>query len=130
MDEIVTLAPWSPWPLAIPIVLLVGAIAVSIVGTRLRMKPMREAGYVTFIVAAFGGVAIWWSLASMWDTGERQDALVELGYEGPTFSAGTDVVDGELPPIAWQAERDGERVRGVLLHQGGDQWIVRETRRG
>ena len=35
-------------------------------------------------------------------------------------------VAGELPPLAWQAIRDGERVRGVLRHVDGDRWEIRE----
>ncbi|WP_448808099.1 hypothetical protein [Agromyces bauzanensis] len=49
------------------------------------------------------------------------------GYGSPTFSGSTDVVGGELPPLAWQAIRDGERVRGVLVPLGGEQWEIRET---
>ena len=57
---------------------------------------------------------------------QRTDALVALGYESPTFTASTNLAGGEAPPIAFQAIRDGERVRGVLVSVGGDQWEVRE----
>jgi hypothetical protein len=79
MNEVVTLEPWSPWPLVIPAIVLVAAVMASIVGTRL------------------------------------------------TFSGSVDLSGGELPPIAFQAERDGERVRGVLKPLGGDRWEVAEV---
>ena len=57
---------------------------------------------------------------------ERANALISLGYKSPTFSAGMPPTASSLPLIAWQAERDGERVRGVIKSLGGDQWEVAE----
>jgi len=67
-----------------------------------------------------------WSMSGLWDASAREEALVGAGYESPTFSGSTDVVGGELPPIGWQAIRDGERVRGVLQPVDGDRWEIRE----
>lgn len=65
-------------------------------------------------------------MSGIWDTGARQAAFAAEGFESPTFSGSTDVTAGELPPLAWQAIRDGERV-GVLRPLGGDRWEIRET---
>jgi hypothetical protein len=127
MNEVVTLEPWSPWPLVIPAIVLVAAVMASIVGTRFDSKPMREAGYVAFVVAGLAAVGMTWTLSGIWDTQQRTTALVGLGYESVTFSGSVDLSGGELPPIAFQAERDGERVRGVLKPLGGDRWEVAEV---
>ncbi|WP_127791926.1 hypothetical protein [Agromyces sp. LHK192] len=134
MDATVTLEPWEPWPLVIPALLLVAGIAMSIVGTRKKWKPMREGGYVVFIIGALACGAMAWSLSGIWDAEQRTRALESLGYESPMFGAGTSPVGidgsgagGDLPPIGFQAVRDGERVRGVMLHQGGDRWLVEEV---
>jgi hypothetical protein len=126
MSEVVTLEPWSPWPLVFPAVVLVAAVMASIVGARFRSKPMREAGYVAFVIAALAAIAMTWTLSGIWDTQQRTAALVELGYESVTFSGSSDLSGGELRPIAFQAERDGERVRGVLRPLGGERWEVAE----
>ncbi|WP_136709067.1 hypothetical protein [Agromyces sp. H66] len=124
---IVTIEPWSPWPLAIPAVVVIASTMASVVGTRFRSRPMREAGYTGFVVGALAIVWMTWSLSGIWDTGARREAFAAAGYESPTFSGSTDVSAGELPPLAWQAVRDGERVRGVLRPLGGDRWEIRET---
>ena len=36
------------------------------------------------------------------------------------------VIENRLAPLAWQAVRDGERVRGVLRDLGDDRWEVAE----
>lgn len=127
MNEVVTLEPWSPWPLVFPAIVLVAAVMASIVGTRFRSKSMREAGYVAFVIAALAVVALTWTLSGIWDTQQRTAALMALGYESVTFSGSVDLSSGELPPNAFQAERDGERVRGVLKPLGGDRWEVAEV---
>lgn len=126
MNEVVTLEPWSPWPLVFPAIVLVVAVMASIVGTRFRSKTVRESGYVAFIVGALAAVAMTWTLSGIWDSQQRTAALVALGYSSPTFGASTDLSGGELSPIAFQAIRDGERVRGVMKPLGGDQWEVAE----
>lgn len=126
MNEVVTLEPWSPWPLVFPALVLLAGAAVSIIGTRRRNKPLRESGYVAIVFGALAAGAMTYSMSGIWDVEQRTAALVALGYESPTFSAGTSLSGGEVPPIAFQAIRDGERVRGVLVSVGGDQWEVRE----
>ena len=126
MNEIVTLEPWSPWPLVFPALVLLAGAAVSIIGTRRRNKPLRESGYVAIVFGALAAGAMTYSMSGIWDVEQRTAALVALGYESPTFSASTGLSTGEVPPIAFQAIRDGERVRGVLVSVGGDQWEVRE----
>lgn len=126
MNEVVTLEPWSPWPLVFPALVLLAGAAVSIIGTRRRNKPLRESGYVAIVFGALAAGAMTYSMSGIWDVEQRTAALVALGYESPTFSASTGLSTGEVPPIAFQAIRDGERVRGVLVSVGGDQWEVRE----
>ena len=126
MNEIVTLEPWSPWPLVFPALVLLAGAAVSIIGTRRRNKPLRESGYVAIVFGALAAGAMTYSMSGIWDVEQRTAALVALGYESPTFSASTGLSTGEVPPIAFQAIRDGERVRGVLVSVGDDQWEVRE----
>lgn len=126
MSRIVTLEPWSPWPLVFPVLVVLAGAAVSIIGTRRRSKPLRETGYVAIILGALAVGAMTYSMSGIWDTQQRTAALVSLGYESPTFSAGTSLAGGELPPIAFQAIRDGERVHGVIASVGDDRWEVRE----
>ena len=71
-----------------------------------------------------------YSMSGIWDTQQRTDALVALGYEEPTFTASMGLATGQVPLIAFQAIRDGERVRGVIEQVDGDQWEVREVRGG
>lgn len=125
---IITIEPWNPWPLVFPGIVIAGAFVASAIGTRRRWKPLREAGYAAFVVGALTIAWMTWSMSGLWDTSARQSAFVAEGYESPTFSGSTDVMGGELPPLAWQAVRDGERVRGVLVPVGGERWEIRETR--
>jgi hypothetical protein len=126
VSEIVTLEPWSPWPLVFPVLVVLAGAAVSIIGSRRRNKPLRETGYVAIILGALAVGAMTYSMSGIWDTQQRTAALVSLGYESPTFSAGMSLAGGELPPIAFQAIRDGERVHGVIASVGDDRWEVRE----
>ncbi|KRC61656.1 hypothetical protein ASE14_12525 [Agromyces sp. Root81] len=126
VDVIVTITPWNPWPVAIPLVVLVVAVVVSIVGTRRRSKPIRELGYVLFIVSALTAGGMAWVLSGIWDTRAREQALEELGYISPTFSGGMGVSERGLAPIDFTAELDdGTRVNGVLVDQGGGRWLVK-----
>jgi hypothetical protein len=127
VNEIVTVTPWHPWPLAIPIVIAIGGIVVSSIGTRRHSKPVRELGSAIFFLAALGALAMFGFMPGSWDQGARADALIGLGYESPTFSAEQITGPGEPAVIAFQAERDGERVRGFLKSTGGDQWQVTEV---
>jgi hypothetical protein len=127
-SEVVTIAAWNPWPLVFPGVVLVVAIMASAVGSRYRSKPVRETGYALFVVGALAVAWMTWSMSGIWDTQAREAALIGAGYQSPTFSGTTDVIAGELPPVAWQAVRDGERLRGVLRPLGGDRWEIREVR--
>jgi len=126
VNDVVTLEPWSPWPLVFPALVLLAGAAVSIIGTRRRSKPLRESGYVAILLGALAAGAMTYSMSGIWDVEQRTAALVALGYESPTFSASTSLTGGEVPPIAFQAIRDGERVRGVLVAVGDDRWEVRE----
>ena len=105
--------------------MLAGAAA-SIIGTRRRNKPLRETGYVAIIIGALAAAAMTYSMSGIWDTQQRTAALASLGYESPTFSGSTSPAGGELPPIAFQAIRDGERGRGVIAPVDGKRWEVRE----
>ncbi|MFE6967635.1 hypothetical protein ACFVAJ_21355 [Agromyces sp. NPDC057679] len=126
MNEIVTIEPWSPWPLAIPIVIAAAGVVVSSLGTRRRSKPVRELGSGVFLIAIVAFAAMFGIMPGSWDQGERRKALIAVGYESPTFSAEQIVGPGEPAAVAFQAEREGERVRGVLRHQGDAQWEIAE----
>ena len=125
MNEVVTLAPWNPWPLLFPVLILIAAVVVSIVGARRKVAPLRETGYIVFIIAALAGGAMLWTMTSIWDSEQRTAALVALGYESPTYGSSASN-PSEASSVAFQAERDGERVRGAFVHLGGDQWRVTE----
>ena len=127
MDEVVTLQPWNPVPLVIPALIVLAGVGVSIIGTHRRVKPLRETGYVAIVFGALAAVAMTYSMAGIWDAEQRTDALVSLGYETPTFSASMGLGAGETPPIAFQAVRDGVRVRGVLVQVDDDRWQVQEV---
>jgi hypothetical protein len=124
--EVVVIEPWSPWPLIFPAILAVIGILASVIGTRFESKTMRESGYVAFLIAGLALVAMTWSLAGIWDSQQRADAMISLGYESPTFSGSLNLAGDRLAPIAWQAVHDGERVRGVLRPLGDDRWEIAE----
>lgn len=125
MNEVVTLEPWSPWPLVFPALVVLAGAAVSVIGARRRNKPLRETGYVAIVFGALAIGAMTYSMAGIWDTQQRHDALVSLGYESPTFSSSLSL-SREAAPIAFQAVRDGVRVRGALVEVGDARWEVRE----
>lgn len=124
MNDTVTLAPWEPWPLVIPAVVIFAAIAASVVGTRVRRKRLREMGYLGFLVGALVAGAMFWMLTAIHDSQQRAAALIELGYLKPTFGGGQSLAAGTTGLVPFQAEFHGERVRGVLRPLGGDQWEV------
>ncbi|WP_022889171.1 hypothetical protein [Agromyces italicus] len=126
MNEIVTIAPWNPWPLAIPVVIAGAGVVVSSLGTRRRSKPVRELGSGIFLIAVIAFAAMFGVMPGSWDQGERRETLIAAGYDSPTFSAEQVVGPGEPAAVAFQAERDGTRVRGVLRHQGGSEWEIAE----
>ncbi|QAY72512.1 hypothetical protein ET445_03310 [Agromyces protaetiae] len=125
MTETVVIAAWNPWPLIFPVLIALAGVALSIVGTRRRSKPVREGGYVAFLVGALALAAMTWSLSGMWDSGARTDALARLGIEHPVYSGDFTLYDDALAPIAFTGERDGEPVRGVLVQVEGERWEVR-----
>lgn len=127
MDEIVTIEPWNPWPLAIPIVIAVVGVVVSSRGTRRHSRPVRELGTGLFLLSLIALAAMFGVMPGSWDQSVRAEALLAAGYDSPTFSAEQVVGPGEPAVIAFQAERDGERVRGVLRHQGGAEWQIAEV---
>ncbi|WP_350348232.1 hypothetical protein ABIQ69_16610 [Agromyces sp. G08B096] len=127
MTEVVTIEPWNPWPLVFPVAVLAFGVFASIVGARRRSKPLREAGYTGVLLGGLALVAMQFALAGMWDSGARVDALREAGYDQATFGGHLALVGDGLPPIAFQADRDGERVRGTLHHLGGDRWEIHEV---
>ena len=125
-EVIITIAPWNPWPVAIPLLVLLAGVVVSFVGTRRRSKPIRELGYVLFLVSALTAGAMAWVMSGIWDTQAREQALEELGYDSPTFSGGMALSEHGLPPIDFTAERaDGTRVSGMLIDQGDGRWLVK-----
>ncbi|RZS63670.1 hypothetical protein EV187_3579 [Agromyces ramosus] len=124
MNDVVTLEPWSPWPLLIPGVVLVVAVVASVLGTRHRHKRVRELGYLGFLVAALAALAMVWVLSAIWDSRQRVEALTELGYLTPTFGGGMSFAAGTTGVVPFQAVHGEERVRGVLRPLGGDQWEV------
>ena len=128
VTEFITIEPWNPWPLVFPAIVVVVAIMASLVGTHFGSKPVRESGYALFVVGGLAAAWMTWSMSGIWDTSARETALISAGYESPTFSGNAGAVAGELPPMAWQAIRDGERVRGVLRPIDGDRWDLRVIR--
>lgn len=126
ITEVITIQPWNPWPLILPAIVVVVAVMASVVGTHFTSKPVREAGYALFVVGGLAAAWMTWSMSGLWDTSAREAAFIDAGYESPTFSGNAGAVAGELPPLAWQAVRDGERVRGVLRPLQGDQWEISE----
>ena len=124
-DLIVTLEPWRPWPLLWPAVVLLVAVVVSIIGGRRSSLPVRETGFVLFVLGfAMGAMA--WSMSAIWDTEQRSAALIAHGYRTPTFGGvdnPTAIASGIIEFHA--VGPDGERVRGNLVSLGGDEWRVR-----
>ncbi|MCD2440744.1 hypothetical protein LQ757_00485 [Agromyces sp. SYSU K20354] len=126
MNETVTITPWNAWPLIIPAVIAVAGIVISSRGTRHHQKGVRELGTSLFLLAVLAGAGMFAIMPGAWDQGERRKALESIGYTSPTFSAEVVQAAGEAGVTAFQAERDGKRVRGVIKSLGGDQWEVEE----
>lgn len=127
MNEIVTITPWSPWPLIIPAIAAIAGIVISSRGTRRHSKAVRELGTTLFLLAALTTAGMFAIMPGAWDQGERAKALIGIGYTSPTFSAEGIQRPGEPAVTAFQAERDGLRVRGSMRSLGGDQWQVEEV---
>ncbi|GAA1800708.1 hypothetical protein [Agromyces neolithicus] len=127
MNEIVTVPPWNAWPLVIPVVIAIAGVVISSLGTRRHAKGVRELGTSLFLLAVLAAVGMFAIMPGAWDQGERRKALEEIGYTSPTFSAEVVQKPGEPGVTAFQAERDGQRVRGVIKSLGGDQWEVSEV---
>ena len=87
MNEVVTLEPWSPWPLVFPVLVLLGGAAVSIIGTRRRNKPLRESGYVAIVFGALAAGAMTYSMSGIWDVEQRTAALPQARCGGNLFAA-------------------------------------------
>ena len=126
MNEIVTVTPWSPWPLIVPAVVAIAGIVISSRGTRHHQKGVRELGTSLFLIAVLAGAGMFAIMPGSWDQGERANALIAIGYTSPTFMGEVVQAPGEPGVTAFQAERDGQRVRGVIKSLGGDQWEVSE----
>ncbi|GAA1760722.1 hypothetical protein [Agromyces humatus] len=126
MNEIVTIAPWNAWPLVIPALVAVAGVVISSRGTRHHQKGVRELGTSLFLIAALAGASMFAIMPGAWDQSERREALEAIGYTSPTFSADVVQAPGEPAVTAFQAERDGLRIRGVIKSLGGDQWEVSE----
>ncbi|WP_308798342.1 hypothetical protein [Agromyces silvae] len=124
MHPVVMLEPWNPWPLIFPAAVLVLGAVLAIAGRERRW--VREIGYVLVVAGPLAAAAMLGFLSGTWDQGQRLDALVELGYEGPTFSGGEGIVGGTPGAIDFAATRDGERVEGQLVPLGDAQWQVVE----
>lgn len=126
MNEIVTVAPWNPWPLIVPAVVAIAGIVISSRGTRRHQKGVRELGTSLFLLSALVAAGMFAIMPGAWDQGERAKALTAIGYTAPTFSGEVVQAPGEPGVTAFQAERDGQRVRGVIRSLGGDEWEVSE----
>jgi hypothetical protein len=126
MNEIVTVTPWNPWPLIVPAVVAIAGIVISSRGTRRHQKGVRELGTSLFLLSALVAAGMFAIMPGAWDQGQRAKALTAIGYASPTFSGEVVQAPGEPGVTAFQAERDGQRVRGVIKSLGGDQWEVSE----
>jgi hypothetical protein len=126
MHPVVVLEPWNPWPLVFPAVVFMLGAVLAIAGRGRQW--VREIGYVLVVAGPLAAAAMLGFLSGTWDQGQRLDALVELGYETPTFSGGEGIVGGTPGAIDFTATRGGERVQGQLVPLGDAQWQVVEAR--
>ena len=125
-DLIVELEPWRPWPLLLPAAVLLVAVVVSVIGARRSSIPVRELGFVLFVLAGFAMGAMAWSMSAIWDTEQRSNALIAHGYRTPTFGGVDNPTAIASGIIEFHAiGPDGERVRGNMVSLGDDRWRVR-----
>lgn len=125
MPPVVVLEPWNPWPLVFPLIVLVVGAVLAIAGRDRRW--VREIGYVLVVLGPLSAAALLGFLSGTWDQDQRRDALVDLGYEGPTFSGGEGIVGGTPGAIDFRATRDGETVTGQIVPTGDAEWQVVES---
>jgi hypothetical protein len=125
MPPVVVLEPWNPWPLVFPLIVLVIGAVLAIAGRDRRW--VREIGYVLVVLGPLSAAAMLGFLSGTWDQDQRRDALVGLGYGGPTFSGGEGIVGGTPGAIDFRATRDGETVTGQLVPLGDADWQVVES---
>lgn len=123
---VVTLEPWSPWPLVFPVVVMAVGAVLTFLGQLRARRWMRDIGAVVLVAGGLATIGMLAFLSGTWDQVQRADALVSLGYEDPTFGGGTGIVGGQPGEIEFAAMRDGEQVTGTLQWQGDDQWKVVE----
>jgi len=124
MHPVVELEPWHPWPLIFPAIVLALGAVLAIAGRSRRW--MRDIGYVLVVGGPLAALAMLGLLSGSWDQTQRRDALVGLGYEGPTFSGGEGIVGGSPGAIDFAAQRDGIAVEGQLVPLGDARWRVVE----
>ena len=126
MTEIVTIAAWNPWPLVIPLlIVLAGAVAVAM-GVRRRGSRLIELGVFVAIGGVLTGGLMTWGLSQAWDADAQRVALGELGYAELEITAGEDRA-GAQPVLDFVGVVDGQHgERGKLRHVAGDQWEVVE----
>lgn len=123
----ITLAPWNAWPLVIPAIVLAAGIVLTFAGHLRERRWMRDLGIVLLGLGALGSITVLAFASGTWDQTQRRDALVQLGYDDPTFSGGTGIVGSPTPgEIDFRATRDGETITGTLRPLGGDRWEVVE----
>ncbi|WP_395244808.1 hypothetical protein ACGGZK_03125 [Agromyces sp. MMS24-K17] len=123
----VVIAPWSPWPLVFPAIVLAAGVVLTFVGTLRERRWARDLGIILVVLGGLSAVTVLGFASGTWDQEQRRAALVQIGYEEPTFSGGTGIVGSMTPgEIDFRAVRDGEAVTGTLVPLGGDRWQVVE----
>ncbi|QEO14381.1 hypothetical protein FLP10_08080 [Agromyces intestinalis] len=127
-DVVVTLEPWDPWPLVYPAIAMVLGAVLVFVGVLREVRWARDIGIVALVGGGLALIGLLAFLSGTWDQAQRRDALVELGYEDPTFAGSTGIVGSTTPgDVEFTATLDGESVTGTLEWLGGDRWAVVES---
>ncbi|UOE43529.1 hypothetical protein [Agromyces larvae] len=127
-DVVITLEPWHPWPLLFPAIAMATGAVLVFVGVLREVRWARDIGIVALVGGGLALVGLLAFLSGTWDQAQRRDALVELGYEDPTFAGSTGILGSTTPSdVEFTARLDGRRVTGTLQWLGDDRWAVVET---
>ncbi|MFE6964825.1 hypothetical protein ACFVAJ_06915 [Agromyces sp. NPDC057679] len=126
MPEVVTIAPWNPWPLVFPLLVLVAGAVVIVLGLRRKRSRVIELGVFVAVGGVIAGGLLAWGLSHAWDAEAQRSALGGFGYTETEISTGGER-SGDRPVLEFVGVLDGQRGElGQLRHVSGDQWELVE----
>ncbi|GAA1793252.1 hypothetical protein [Agromyces lapidis] len=126
MTEVVTIAPWNPWPLVFPLLVLIAGAVVIVIGVSRKKSRLIELGVFVAVGGVIAGGLMTWGLSQAWDAEARRSVLDGYGYTETEFTTDGDR-SGDQPVLEFVGVLDGQHGElGELRHVSGDRWELVE----